>query len=203
MNIITDQLGKKYNREWIFRSFSCEFPTGSKIAITGSNGAGKSTLLKILCNYLSPSEGTISYHTESKNDEENIQLNFSLVAPYVQIINEFTVHEMISFHKNFKKSNYSADEIAELAQLSMAINKPLIELSSGMIQRLKLSLAFYFESEIIFLDEPTTNLDIKGIDWYLKNIHEQKESQSIVIASNQLKEYTFCEQVIDIEKYKK
>lgn len=203
MEIAVDNLGKRYNREWIFRSLNYEFRSGCRVAITGSNGSGKSTLIKILCNYLSPSAGTIKFINGQKQiDKDSVQLAFSLVAPYVNILNEFTVSEMFDFHRKFKTTTYTTSEILEKSNLQSAATKLIDELSSGMLQRLKLSLAFFFESDVIFLDEPTMNLDRKNVSWYEDQINALKEGQSIIIASNQEREYTFCNELINIEDFK-
>ncbi len=203
MKIIVDNLGKRYNREWIFRALNFEFVSGSRVAITGSNGSGKSTLIKILCNFLSPSEGNIKFtHNQSPIDKESVQLSFGLVAPYVNIINEFTVSEMFAFHQKFKASPYDTMELLSRSSLSSVANKYIEELSSGMLQRLKLSLTFFFEAEVIFLDEPTMNLDVKNISWYEDQIKALNKEQTIIIASNQEREYTFCDQIINIEDFK-
>ena len=203
MEIVIDNLGKRYNREWIFRSLNFEFKSGSRVAITGSNGSGKSTLIKILCNYLSPSEGTINFmNSQSVVDKDSVQLSFGLVAPYVNILNEFTVTEMLDFHRKFKFSTLTTEEILKKSNLQAAAHKLVEELSSGMLQRLKLSLVFFFKSEVIFLDEPTMNLDQKNVEWYEKQISSLTTKQTIIIASNQTREYTFCNQLINIEEFK-
>ncbi len=203
MEIFVDNLGKRYNREWIFRSLNFEFKAGSRVAITGSNGSGKSTLIKILCNYLSPSEGTIKFKKDqSPVDKDSVQLSFSLVAPYVNILNEFTVVEMLTFHRKFKSSTYTTEEILQKSNLQGAAYKIIEELSSGMLQRLKLSLVFFFGAEVIFLDEPTMNLDQKNVVWYEEQINSLDSNQTLIVASNQEREYTFCDQILNIEDFK-
>ncbi|XOV91329.1 MAG: ATP-binding cassette domain-containing protein [Bacteroidota bacterium] len=203
MDILIKDLGKRYNREWVFKSLDFEFKSGSRVAIVGHNGSGKSTLLKIICNYLTPSEGTIEYKENgSRLEKDSVQLRFGLVAPYVNIIGEFTVSEMLDFHKKFKRTDFTNEEILESAKLQDASNKAVQDLSSGMLQRLKLSLIFFFDNDVIFLDEPTTNLDSQSIEWYSAQIDRLKKTQTIIVASNQEKEYHFCDQWINIEEFK-
>ncbi len=203
MDIVAENLGKKYNREWIFRSLNIEIRTGDRLAITGANGSGKSTLLKILCNYLSPSEGSVRYLINGEvSDKEKVQLSFSLAAPYMNIIGEFTVQEMIDFHRKFKNTGFTTEEILESSRLHDASSKYVQELSSGMLQRLKLSLIFFFENEIIFLDEPTMNLDLRTIDWYHDQVRSLKKSQTVILASNQEGEYKGFDRIINIEDHK-
>ena len=62
MKITLQNLGKRYNREWIFRHIEYEFIVGKKYAITGSNGSGKSTLLQVIAGSLMHNEGSVEMH---------------------------------------------------------------------------------------------------------------------------------------------
>jgi ABC-type multidrug transport system ATPase subunit len=71
-----------------------------------------------------------------------------------------------------------------------------------MKQRLKLMLAFYTECELLLLDEPCSNLDESGIEWYRNMMMQQKNTRTIIIASNQKAEYDFCDQVYAVTDFK-
>lgn len=199
MNIELTDLGKKFNRQWIFRHLNAEIPAGQMTAITGHNGSGKSTLLKIISNYISPTEGEVRY---PESDHSTAQLSFSFVAPYQNLIEEFTLHEHLAFHSKFKSNTVSFEEIMEKSGLIKARDKLVKEFSSGMKQRLKLALAFFFESEVIFLDEPTSNLDENGSKWYLSLLTEIIDQKTLIVASNDPKEYEQASRIISIEKHK-
>jgi ATPase subunit of ABC transporter with duplicated ATPase domains len=72
-----------------------------------------------------------------------------------------------------------------------------------MRQRLKLGLAFYSKCHALFLDEPTTNLDRKSIEWYSNQLEQVPNETLIFIASNQEHEYPMKAQKIDILGYRK
>jgi ABC-type multidrug transport system ATPase subunit len=67
-----------------------------------------------------------------------------------------------------------------------------------MKQRVKLAQAFYANSPILFFDEPCTNLDAKGIEWYRLMIQKHRKNKLLVIASNQTFEYDFADKVIHV-----
>lgn len=200
MNIKINDVGKKYNRQWIFRHLSADISTGDVVAITGHNGSGKSTLIQILSSFITPSEGSISYAPHSGTD---IQTNFAFVSPYQNLIEEFTLHEHLAFHSKFKRPLISEDEIMHNSGLLGNGSKLIKEFSSGMKQRLRLSLAFFYESKAIFLDEPTSNLDQKGVDWYQELIAAHSPGNTIIIASNQAFEYELATQHILVEAFKR
>ena len=91
MQITLTNIGKRYNREWIFRHFDYEFFVGKKYAIAGSNGSGKSTLLQVIAGALTHNEGKIEMALNgSLLLEENCYQYLSLAAPYLELIEEMT-----------------------------------------------------------------------------------------------------------------
>lgn len=95
-----------------------------------------------------------------------------------------------------------AKGFAEAIFLDKSLHKPVKNFSSGMKQRLKLGLAFFSESPLLFLDEPTTNLDDAGIKWYQSMIDEQTTNRLVVVSSNQKHEYEFCNQTLNVLDFK-
>ena len=70
-----------------------------------------------------------------------------------------------------------------------------------MNQRLKLGLAILSEAPVLLLDEPTTNLDQDGINWYLEHVTANRENRIVIISSNVAQEYSFCDERIRITDY--
>lgn len=205
MNIEVENLGKRFNREWIFRKLTFLFEAGTTHAIVGPNGCGKSTLLQVLWGQLPQSAGTIKYTRSNQVVESSaIFEHLSIATPYMDLIEEFTLLEMVEFHFKFKKlrNGLSTYDFLELLELEAAKNKTLDKFSSGMRQRVKLGLAFYSDVQAIFLDEPTTNLDQASTKWYLKNLDSLPTDTLVFIASNQEHEYPHDAKKIEILNYK-
>lgn len=203
MQITLTNTGKRYNREWIFRHFNYEFLAGRRYAITGSNGSGKSTLLQVIAGALTHNEGSVEM---KKGDqpvvEENCYRHISLAAPYLELIEEMTANECLDFHHQFKPLSVSKEEILAVISLEKAAHKQIRYYSSGMKQRLKLAQAFFCDTPILLLDEPTTNLDAEGIALYQQLITNHTYNKLIIVSSNDPQEYRFCEEVIAIGDYK-
>lgn len=205
MKISLEHVGRRFNREWIFRDINYEFESGSSYAILGANGAGKSTLLQVISGSLSSSEGTISYLNEdNKLDPDNIFEHLSLAAPYLELIEEFSLTEHIDFHFRFKKyrGGMDRDSLIELLGLKNAEFKAIKYFSSGMKQRVKLALAFCSDTGILLLDEPASNLDQQGLEWYLSLVGQFSSDRLLIICSNQEQEYGFCRHQINVADYK-
>ncbi|HZX60109.1 MAG TPA: ABC transporter ATP-binding protein [Mucilaginibacter sp.] len=206
MQIVLQNIGRRFNRDWIFRGIDYTFSMGESYAVLGPNGSGKSTLLSVLNGSLSPSAGSINYLLADKPvDAEKVFKQLSLAAPYLELIEEFTLFEMIDFHFKFKAYRENLDRDAVIALLNMheSRNKMIKYFSSGMKQRLKLALAFCSDTPMLMLDEPTSNLDKQGVDWYLNLVQQFAINRLTIICSNQEHEYSFCNQMLNISDYKK
>lgn len=205
MRIEVENLGKKYAKEWIFRKLDMQFDSQFSYAITGPNGSGKSTLLQILTGVFLPTEGTISYSQGGDNIlEEDFYKHLDIVTPYLELIEEFTLDEFLKFHFKFKRlsEGVSIDDFVQHVYLEKDRGKQLQNFSSGMKQRLKLGLAFYSQSPICFLDEPTSNLDEQGTNWYLTHVKRALDKKLVIISSNQKHEYDFCDRIVNIPDFK-
>lgn len=191
-SIQVSNLGKRFNREWIFKDLTYTFDSGNTYAITGPNGSGKSTLLQILWGQVPPTAGTLSYHLNAKVvDQEVLHQHLTIATPYMDLIDEFTLAEQLQFHFNLRKTRdgLTIDQVIEKLYLNDSRDKAIGNFSSGMKQRVKLGLAFLSEADVVFLDEPGTNLDSHAFDWYLKMLAGLPNDVITVIASNQPSEY--------------
>lgn len=205
MKIILDNIGRRFNRDWIFRKVNYHFNQGESYAILGPNGSGKSTLLQVLNGSLSPSAGKISFFSANQLQEiDTVYKQVSFAAPYLELIEEFTLKEMIDFHFKFKTLIRGIDKnaVIDLLQLPGNAGKPIKYFSSGMKQRLKLALAFCADTSMLMLDEPTSNLDVQGVDWYLGLVEKFSADRLTIVCSNQQHEYAFCTHTLNIVDYK-
>lgn len=195
MEIAVDRLGKRYQHGWVFRNLSFLFQSNNIYGISGRNGSGKSTFLKIISGLLSATEGKIQYVSGQESvKREDIYHYLNVAAPYTELLEEFTLAEMIDFHTGFKPSDRFSDttQWIEMMQLGSAAHRPMVQFSSGMKQRVKLGLALYSKAEIIFLDEPTSNLDENAKDWFFQHLDLQRQNKLIFIASNEEQDFKFC-----------
>lgn len=206
MNIVTENLGKRFNREWIFKKLNYTFEQGAYYAITGPNGSGKSTLMQVLWGQVPQSQGQLNYMSSSHEviPIDECHQHLSIATPYMELIEEFTLEEMVKFHFKFKKvlNSESTDQIISRMVLDHARKKQVSNFSSGMKQRLKLGLAFFSKTTALFLDEPTSNLDKKAIDWYQVNLREVARERLVLIASNVDYEYPEEAKKLDLLDYK-
>jgi ABC-type multidrug transport system ATPase subunit len=202
VKIIASNIGKRFNRDWIFKDISITVENCKSLAITGSNGSGKSTLLQVLSSLTVPTIGTVNFFNENNKIVTDPYNLISYVSPYQEIIEEMTLAELLLFHQSFKKISIGeSTAFATYCGINKGQNKEVRYFSSGMKQRVKLGLALLSDTPLLFLDEPTSNLDDQGCKWYLDEVQKQIGKKTIIIASNIAQEYAFVTQTIKISDY--
>lgn len=178
---------KRFNGRAVFENLELEIQHGQAWSITGANGSGKSTLIKVISGFFGLSSGSITWKSENGTiDPSNIHKHCAIAAPYLELFEEFTLEENIRIYgdlKNFKQG-MSNEDVSEFIGLNHASKKRLKEFSSGMKQRTKLGLAFCANSGILLLDEPLSNLDSKGYEWYRSVPQSLLENRIVIVGSN-------------------
>lgn len=202
MNITLEGIGKRFNsREWVIKNLSTSFEQKNTYAITGANGSGKSTLTRMIAGITVPSTGLIKYEREGKQIEiDHFYQYLTYASPYLDLVEEFTLEELLNFHFKFKKirTGFTKDELIQKMYLEDSKNKYVSNFSSGMKQRLKLGLALFSQASVTLLDEPTSNMDEKGAEWYAEQIASIMGTRILIIASNQPFEYKMTDRIIDL-----
>lgn len=204
MQILLDNIGKKFGKEWIFKSLSLNLDGSNKYVVLGGNGSGKSTFLKIISGFMTPSKGTVKYiESDVQMEVSEIYKKITYAAPYIDVYDHFTLNELFNFQKKLKPFLSFEGGLLELLQLEKAKGKLIKNYSSGMKQRVKLGLAILADCPILLLDEPTSNLDEVGKKWYAEMINKYAKNKLIIVASNsQKEEFFFCDNEIKIEDFK-
>lgn len=152
-----------------------------------------------------PSSGTVQYRNEDLEVEpESVYQRVAIATPYMDLIDEFTLAEHLRFHFSLRDPRHglSVKQLLQEMELNDARNKYIGNFSSGMKQRVKLAFALYTEADVVFLDEPGTNLDGKAFDWYLRSLKQIPDRCLIFIASNQAREHPQNAVKVDIMTFK-
>lgn len=190
-SISSDKVGKKFYQQWLYRDLSFSLQNGEKLAILGNNGSGKTTLLRILAGQLSCSEGRVFYTKgKRKVPYEEMYQHISWAGPHTALYPDLTLEEHLKLHFSFKKQIISIAEIIDKLNLSKEVDKKLRFYSSGMLQRAKVGIALFSQSDILMLDEPTANMDENNAAYILALISEYLGDRIYILASNLEREYT-------------
>ena len=200
MEILVQNLSKKFRQEFVIRQFNYTFQSRNSYAITGPNGSGKSTLLQLLAQFTLPNTGTVEM---SGVDPDLVYSHITYAAPYVELIEEYTLveHLEILSKNNYLPSSITLETLERFIDLQPGRYKLIKNYSSGMRQKIKLGFALLSERPVLLLDEPTTNFDEQAKNWFFERL-EQQRNKLIIIASNEAREINFCQEKISIQEFK-
>jgi len=202
MKIICEGLFKRYTYNWIIQNLTTTFEGANIYGIAGPNGSGKSTFLSLLSGFLTPSQGSIQYsHQGKKISRDDIYQHLSISAPYIDLIEEYTVSELLAMYRKLKplQSNISTDEFLQLSYLGDDKKKPIKYFSSGMRQRVHLLLAIKTDCPLLLLDEPSSFLDDQARIWLYNMIDEHCTDKLVIMASNDAQDLAHCDLVVNLE----
>lgn len=188
ISIKTENLGKKYGTNRLFRGLNLHFEEPGNYAVTGFNGSGKSTLLLCLAGFVTPTEGRVLWAAKDRKNKITDPTSYlSFCSPALTVFEDLTMDEQLKSHSHFVKTFKLKNAYMDLErfELTKALRKPVSSFSSGMKQRFKLVLALNNDVPVIFLDEPCSNLDERGISVYSEIITGKQSEKLILIATNQ------------------
>ncbi|MDO4535215.1 MAG: ABC transporter ATP-binding protein [Clostridium perfringens] len=195
----------------VFNKASIEIKKGDKIALIGESGIGKSTFVKLLMRFWDVNNGDIKISNKSiKNiNTSSLRASQTLVSQETYLFNESILENIKLGNKNATKG-----EIIEAAKKA-SIHK-FIEtlpngydtkvselggnLSAGERQRVGLARAFLRDSDLLILDEPTSNLDTLNEGEILKSIKENCKDKTIVLISHRKSTTTVCDKTYKLEE---
>ncbi len=190
-------IGKRFNNEVLFRDFNYTFEAGKQYVLLGPNSSGKSTLLKIISGVLAPTKGEVIFSPNLPPEQL-----FSFSSPEMYLLDDFTVEELFQLHFQFKKPIIPIKEQWELSDLKTFLHKKYSNLSSGLKNKVKLSLALFTDTPALLLDEPCTNFDDANSAWYNAIVMKHWLHKLVIVASNQEIEYLFCKEKILLQDFK-
>ncbi len=209
MKLKIQNISFSYKSEDILKNISFEIKKGDLVAVLGKNGAGKSTLLKTIAKFLIPKSGSVYC-----GDTDLFKLpkkEFVKKLSYVSqkpIPNELNVFEMLLLgRRSYFKFKPSKKDIEEVEKVIKKLNlekiklKPTLTLSGGELQKVAIARAIIQKSDIILLDEPTNNLDIKNQIEVLKMLKSLGKTSILVLHDINLA-LRFCDKFIFMKEGK-
>jgi len=197
-----ENISKNFSDFKIFKDISFEVSSGQCLAITGRNGSGKTTLIRVLSRLIQPSSGKLSVSENAAIiQKENIYKYIGLIGPYLELYQDLTAQENLVFFARMKELKNYEDRVARLMEMIGLKGREhdLVKTySSGMKQRLKYVAALLAEPEILFVDEPRSNLDEQGIETVYQIFEEQKKDNMLILATNDSDDLQFADMRVDL-----
>lgn len=199
-----------YGEETILHDVSTEIPQGSIVGIAGRSGSGKSTLLKLFMRFWRAQSGRVCLSGVDVND-----INTSNLRDMESFVTQEThlFHDSIRNNLRIAKLHATDSEIESACKkasvhdfimtLPQGYDTPVGELgdtlSGGERQRLGLARAFLHDSDLLLLDEPTSNLDSLNEAVILRSLKEETENKTVVLVSHRESTMRIADKVYSVE----
>ena len=168
------EIKKSFKNKEVLKGVSFTVEEGDKVALLGNNGAGKSTLLKIIAGQLQANAGRI----ETTLD---FQAEIGMMPQGVILIDDLKVGDLVLLKCYMNHlEDIDIDALLKMVELEDFKNQYVLGLSGGQKRRLSLLLTILNEPRLIFLDEPTTGMDLESVDNFWHLLEEQKFTSVVV-----------------------
>ena len=165
---------KSFKEKAVLKGVSFSIEEGDKIALLGNNGAGKSTLFNIIAGQLQADSGTIKTSLD-------FQREIGMMPQGDLLIEDLTLAEFVELKSRMNQLKQAdINGLLEMVELRESREQMVGSLSGGQKRRLSLLLTILNHPKLIFLDEPTTGMDLEAVDNFWKLL-EQQEFTSVVV----------------------
>lgn len=209
MDIVVENLTKKYGLQKAVDNISFTVKTGEVLGFLGPNGAGKTTTMKAITCYLAPNEGDIMVGGYSiRKDPDKVKKYIGYLPEHNPLYEEMGVIDYLKFVGELQgipktKLHDQIVRMVKVCGLKGEKHKKISELSKGYQQRVGLAQALIHDPEVLVLDEPTSGLDpnqIVEIRELIRNIGKEK---TVILSSHILAEVeATCDRILIINKGK-
>lgn len=168
------EIKKSFKNKEVLKGVSFTIEEGDKVALLGNNGAGKSTLLKIIAGQLQANAGRI----ETPLD---FQTEIGMMPQGDILIDDLKVGDLVLLKCYMNQlEDIDIEALLKMVELEEYRNQYVMGLSGGQKRRLSLLLTILNEPRLIFLDEPTTGMDLESVDNFWHLLEEQNFTSVVV-----------------------
>lgn len=203
-------LTKSYKNLKAVDDLSFDVYKGEILGLLGPNGSGKSTTINSILSLLKYESGTIKiFNKEMKPDSYDLKRDIGVIFQEVAVFNELTVLENIDYFcglyiTNKNKRNKCVEDAIKLVGLENYKKFYPKQLSGGLLRRLNIACGIAHKPKLIFLDEPTSQVDPQSRNSILDSIKSlSKEGASIVYTTHYMEEVEIlCDNIIILDKGK-
>lgn len=197
-----DNLEKKYGNFYAVKNNSFCIQKGEIFGLLGPNGAGKSTSFKMMCGLAKPTNGTARIMgIDITKDPEKARSNLGYMAQKFSLYGSLTVRENLEFFASaygikFKNRASRVKEIIEVFGLKDYADQKSEELPLGLKQRLSMACALIHNPPVLFLDEPTSGVDvITRRDFWNHITSLARKGVTILVTTHFMDEAEYCDRI--------
>jgi ABC-2 type transport system ATP-binding protein len=187
--IDVDRLNITYGDFHAVKDLSFQVGRGEFYALLGTNGAGKTSTLETIEGHRTPTSGTVRVLGQSPSDRAAVRPKMGIMLQESGFSPDLTVKESIRLIGELTQRTDRVERVLSIVDLTRKANTKVSQLSGGEKRRLDFATAVYGTPELVFLDEPTTGLDIQSRDALWDVVDKLREDGStIVLTTHYLEE---------------
>jgi Cu-processing system ATP-binding protein len=183
-----EHLKKRFKKLQALDDISALFNKGQVVSLIGPNGSGKTTLIKSILGMVRPDSGTIFVATKPINGDPSYRSKIGYMPQIGRYPDNMKVGHLFRMMKNIRKvpeAELDTDLLVKFNLVSI-FEKPMRTLSGGTRQKVSAALAFYFNPDILILDEPTAGLDPLSSEILKEKIMQEKIKNKLILITSHI-----------------
>lgn len=183
-----ENLNKKFKKLQALDDINAVFNSGQVISLIGPNGSGKTTLIKSILGMVTPDTGNIFVNQQLINSDPAYKKHIGYMPQIGRYPDNMKVGQLFSMMKNIRMvpdTELDTDLLVRFNLVSI-FDKPMRTLSGGTRQKVSAALAFYFNPDILILDEPTAGLDPLSSEILKEKIMQEKKKNKLILITSHI-----------------
>ena len=179
---------KRYGKVIALGGIDLQVRRGELLAVLGSNGAGKTTAISLLLGLQRPDEGSARLFGRPPQDVDT-RRQIGVMLQEAALARSLRVRELVTLVSSYYPTPYAPDEVLKLTHTESLAERPYGQLSGGQKRQAQFALALCGRPKLLFLDEPTTGLDIEAREMIWETLRRIiAGTASIVLTTHYLEE---------------
>ncbi len=202
LTVEADNLEKRYGNFYAVKNNTFKIKKGEIFGLLGPNGAGKSTSFKMMCGLARPTSGTARIMgIDIKKQPEKARANLGYMAQKFSLYGSLTVRENLDFFAlaygiSILKKEEKVNEVIDVFGLKEYENSKAEDLPLGLKQRLSMAAALIHNPPVLFLDEPTSGVDVLTRRDFWNHITSlAKKGVTIMVTTHFMDEAEYCDRI--------
>jgi len=183
-----ESLGKRFKKLQALEDINALFTNGQVVSLIGPNGSGKTTLIKSLLGLVKPDSGSIFVHGKQINGDPSYRSDIGYMPQIGRYPDNMKVGQLFKMIRDLRKvpeADLDTDLLVKFNLVSI-FEKPMRTLSGGTRQKVSAALAFYFNPDILILDEPTAGLDPLSSEILKEKIMQEKKKNKLILITSHI-----------------
>ena len=183
-----ENLNKKFKKLQALDDINAVFNSGQVISLIGPNGSGKTTLIKSILGMVTPDTGNIFVNQQLINSDPAYKKHIGYMPQIGRYPDNMKVGQLFSMMKNIRMAPDTELDTDLLVRFNLVsiFDKPMRTLSGGTRQKVSAALAFYFNPDILILDEPTAGLDPLSSEILKEKIMQEKKKNKLILITSHI-----------------